>query len=91
MYHALIALRRAEPDMADPWLDHLQVDYDETQRWIVMHRGSLAIACNLNTDAVVVPITGEPVLAWGEPQVDAESTRLAGHSFAILRTVDQSR
>ena len=56
-----------------------------------MHRGSLAIACNLNPDEVVVPITGEPVLAWGEPQVDAKSTRLPGHSFAILRTADQSR
>ncbi len=27
----------------------------------------------------------------GRAEVDAESTRLAGHSFAILRTVDQSR
>ena len=25
----LIALRHNEPDMADPWLDHLRVDYDE--------------------------------------------------------------
>ncbi len=36
--------------MADPWLDDLKVDYDEDQRWIVMHRGSLAIACNLNAE-----------------------------------------
>ena len=28
-----------------------------------------------------------PVLAWGEPKVDGKSTRLARHSFAILRTV----
>ena len=52
-----------------------------------MHRGSLAIACNLGTEAVDVPVTGEVVLAWGEPKVDAEATRLEGHSFAILRSV----
>ena len=52
-----------------------------------MHRGALAIACNLGTEAVDVPVTGEVVLAWGEPTVDAEATRLEGHSFAILRSV----
>ncbi len=39
-----------------------------------MHRGALAIACNLGTDAVDVPVTGEVVLAWGEPTVGAKST-----------------
>jgi maltooligosyltrehalose trehalohydrolase len=84
-YQQLIALRRTEPDMADPWLDHLRVGYDEDQRWVVMHRGSLTIACNLGADAVVVPVTGEVVLAWGEPTVDAETTQLQAHSFVILR------
>ena len=48
----------------------------------------MAIACNLGTEAVEVPVTGDVVLAWGEPKVDAKSTGLAGHSFAILRTVN---
>ena len=77
--------------MADHWLDHLVIDYDEDRRWIVMHRGSLAIACNLGADEVAVPVSGEVVLAWGEPTVDAQATRLAGHSFAVLRTAGQSR
>jgi maltooligosyltrehalose trehalohydrolase len=85
VYQQLIALRHNEPDMADPWLDHLRVDYDEQRRWIVMHRGCVAIACNLGTEAVGVPVTGEVVLAWGEPTVGATTTVLAGHSFAILR------
>jgi maltooligosyltrehalose trehalohydrolase len=91
VYNELLALRRTEPDMADPWLDHMTVDYDEDQRWIVMHRGSLAVACNLNADEVTVPVTGEPLVAWGEPTIDSESTGLDGHSFAILRTRNQSR
>jgi maltooligosyltrehalose trehalohydrolase len=89
VYRDLLALRHNDPDMADPWLDDMTVDFDEYQRWIVMHRGSLAIACNLNVDDVVVPVTGEVVLAWGDPSVDGERTRLAGHSFAITRGVNR--
>jgi maltooligosyltrehalose trehalohydrolase len=87
VYRGLIALRRAEPDFADPWLDHLGVDYDEDQRWIVLRRGAFAVACNLGTEPVSVPVTGEVVLAPDEPAVGAETTRLGGHSFAILRVV----
>jgi maltooligosyltrehalose trehalohydrolase len=87
LYRDLIRLRHDEPDLADPWLNHLRVDYDEEQRWIVLHRGAFTIACNLGKDAVTVPVTGEVVLAWGEPTT-GESTVLQGHSFAILRSVN---
>lgn len=85
VYRELIALRHNEPDLADPWLDNLGVDYDEDRRWIVMRRGSLSIACNLGADAVEVPVTGEVVLAWGKPDAGPENTRLDGQSFAVLR------
>jgi maltooligosyltrehalose trehalohydrolase len=87
IYWQLIALRHNEPDLADPWLEHLSVDYDEGERWIVMYRGSLAIACNLGTEAVDVPVTGEVVLAWTKPTVDAKSMRLDGHSFAVVKSL----
>lgn len=87
-YRALIALRRNEPDMADPWLDNLGVDYDEEQRWFVMRRGALAIACNLGTQAADVPVTGEVVLAWGELAAGKQTTRIDGHSVAVLRGVN---
>ena len=73
--------------MADPWLDDMRVEYDEDGRWIVMFRGSLAIACNLGVDDVEIPATGELVLAWGQPVVGTKATRLQRHSFAILRSV----
>ena len=88
VYHDLIALRRSETDLADPWLDHTVIDYDEDQQWIVMRRGQLAIACNLGAESVVVPFIGEVVLSWDSPNVGVESTELGGHSFAILRAVD---
>ncbi|OMB85197.1 malto-oligosyltrehalose trehalohydrolase [Mycolicibacterium conceptionense] len=85
-YRELIALRRTEPDLADPWLDHMTIDFDEQQRWIVLHRGALAIACNLGPDAVSVPVTGELVTAWAEPEIGSTATTLTGHSFAVLRS-----
>ena len=86
LYRDLISLRHREPDMADPWLDHMRIDFDEEQRWIVLHRGAVAVACNLGEEPVSVPVAGDLVLAWDSPTVD-ESTTLPGHSFAILRTV----
>ena len=89
-YRELIALRRTEPELADPWLDHLHIDFDESGRWIVMHRGALAIACNLGTSPVHVPVTGEVVLAsefGAAPDTGPQATELAGHSFVVVRKV----
>ena len=88
IYHELIALRRSETDLADPWLDNMVIDYDEDRRWIVMRRGRLVIACNLGAAAVTVPFTGEVVLCSASPDVAASVTELQPYSFAILRAVD---
>jgi len=88
LYHDLIALRRSETDLADPWLDHMVIDYDEDQRWIVMHRGRLAVACNLGAETVDLPLTGEVVLCSASPSVGAKTTQIQPYSFAILRAVD---
>lgn len=85
LYRDLIALRKREPDLADFWLDHMGVDYDEAERWIILRRGSLSIALNLGEQAVTVPAGGAVVLAWGEPKPGGESTELPGHSFAVLK------
>ncbi len=85
LYRDLITLRRNESDLADFWLDHMEIDFDEDARWIVLHRGGLAIACNLGPDQVVAPVTGDVVYAWGDPRVGSAGTVLQGHSFAVLR------
>jgi maltooligosyltrehalose trehalohydrolase len=86
LYQGLISLRHNEPDMADPWLGHLSIDYDEDKRWLAMHRGSLSIVCNIGVGEVAVPFTGDILLAWDEPRGNSNETVLDGHSFAILRT-----
>jgi len=85
-YRDLIALRRTETDLADPWLEHVVVDYDEDRRWIVMRRNRLVIACNLGTEATSVPVSGELVLSWNSPSIGAKATELPGHSSTILRS-----
>jgi maltooligosyltrehalose trehalohydrolase len=84
-YRGLIRLRRCEPDMADPWLNHLAVDIDEEQRWIVMRRGRVAIVCNLGTEPVSIDVTGETLLHWGGTEVGIKTTMLPGHTVAVLR------
>ena len=64
------------------------IDYDEDRRWIVMHRGRLAVACNLGAETVDVPLTGEVVLCSASPSVGATATEMQPYSFAILRSVD---
>jgi maltooligosyltrehalose trehalohydrolase len=86
LYRDLIALRKSEPDLADFWLDHLGVDFDESAQWIVLHRGALHIACNLGPQAVTVPASGDVVLAWGAPTAGPDDTVLEAYSFAILRS-----
>ncbi len=84
-YRDLIRLRHNEPEFADPWLDHLEVDYDEQARWIVLHRGTVGIACTLGVDPVTIPISGRLLLAWGEPDLGADGATLPGHSVVVLK------
>ncbi|OZF45605.1 malto-oligosyltrehalose trehalohydrolase [Rhodococcus sp. 14-2470-1b] len=88
VYRDLLSLRRARPELTDPWLPNLKVDYDEDQQWIVLHRGSLAVVCNLSDSTVIVPVGGRTVLSWEEPTSNdtGSATRIPGHSFAVLET-----
>ena len=46
-YRELIALRRARPELTDPRLGRVHVDYDEAERWLVVRRGRLRVVANL--------------------------------------------
>ena len=75
-YRELIALRRNEPDLADPWLDHTA---DRLRRGPALDRHAPRLAGDRvqpRRRAVEVPVTGDVVLAWGEPTVGPKSTRI---------------
>ncbi|MFN3339057.1 MAG: DUF3459 domain-containing protein, partial [Dietzia sp.] len=88
VYRALIALRRAEPELSDPWLGSVRVECGvegDDGRWLVIHRGSLALVVNLGTEPCRVPLTGEAVLASGAV-ADDDSVFCQAFGFAVVRT-----
>ncbi|WP_216694198.1 malto-oligosyltrehalose trehalohydrolase [Dietzia psychralcaliphila] len=88
VYRALIALRRSEPDLSDPWLGSVWVDCGveaEDGRWLVVHRGSLALVVNLGTEPSRVPLAGEAVLVSGAV-ADDDSVFCQAFGFAVVRT-----
>ncbi|MDT4997630.1 MAG: maltooligosyltrehalose trehalohydrolase [Pseudonocardiales bacterium] len=91
LYRALIRLRRAEPDLTDPDLRHVEVGYDEAARWVVVHRGSLHVAANLAEAAQVVPVpAGRVLLATASATLEENGVRLDGESAAIIRLAPAS-
>ncbi|CAN5251092.1 malto-oligosyltrehalose trehalohydrolase [soil metagenome] len=88
LHQRLIRLRRAEPDLSDPRLSRVRVDYDEAARWLVVHRGRLRVACNLAGHEQRVPLDAPAeVLVGTHPSVAAIGTEveLPAESAAVLR------
>ena len=89
-YRALLALRRSRPELADPRLDQVRVEFDEDARWLLVYRGTLRVAANLGDGAVDVPVASGPagpdmVLLASEPgiSVKAGAIGLPPASFAV--------
>jgi malto-oligosyltrehalose trehalohydrolase len=87
-YRELIALRRARPELTDPRLDRVRADYDDQDRWIVVHRGRLRIAANLSQSPQRLPLgaRGTGVLAASSPAVvlDGDTAALPPATFAVI-------
>ncbi|GAB2588409.1 malto-oligosyltrehalose trehalohydrolase [Streptomyces capparidis] len=87
-YRELIALRRAVPELADPDLTRVRVEFDELGRWLVVHRGPVRVAVNLANEPRTVPL-GAPVrevLATSVPCApQGEELLLAPESAAVVR------
>ncbi|HEY8828934.1 MAG TPA: malto-oligosyltrehalose trehalohydrolase [Jatrophihabitantaceae bacterium] len=86
LYRRLIALRSAEPDLADPDLSLVEVDYDEDARWLVVHRGAWRVVVNLAATEQFVPVAAtEVVLATSAAEVCDGAVQLGAQSAAIVR------
>ncbi|NYI03236.1 malto-oligosyltrehalose trehalohydrolase [Allostreptomyces psammosilenae] len=93
-YRALIRLRRRVPALADGDLTGVRVAFDESERWLVVHRGPGArVAVNLAEEPRTVPLGGRAgwrvAAAWpGEEAVGLDasgaSCRLPPHATAVL-------
>jgi maltooligosyltrehalose trehalohydrolase len=86
LYRRLLALRAAEPELRDPHLDRVAVDFDEDANWVVIHRGSFRVAANLADEQRTLPVTCcEVVLSTGSASLGPDGLRLAGQSAVVLR------
>jgi len=88
LYRRLLRLRRENPDLADPDLDRVEVDFDEEARWVIVHRGALDVLANLADHAQPLPCSPGDVLFSSESGLQAEGDRLTlpARSACIIRT-----
>ena len=88
MHQELIALRRAWPELSDPWLDAVGVDVHEQARTLVIARGSMRIVVNLGAEPVTLSLgaTITRILLASEPtRSDDDSFTVPAEAFAICR------
>jgi maltooligosyltrehalose trehalohydrolase len=78
LYRTLLALRRQHPDLADPRLDRVTVDFDEDAQWISIHRGAFDVLANLADHAQPLPAPAGEVLFSTEPDSAAPGLPVAG-------------
>jgi maltooligosyltrehalose trehalohydrolase len=85
-YRSMIALRHAEPDLADPRLDHVEVEFDEDAKWMIVHRGKLRVLVNLGDADQTLPVqTEDIVLSTGAVRIDGGGVLLEAETAAIVR------
>lgn len=87
-YRDLIALRRTHPAFGDDRLEQLTVHYDESERWLMMQRGALRVACNLGAAPrrLACPTDRHPrILLASDPETSLtpEGIQLPAESVAI--------
>ncbi|HYH26125.1 MAG TPA: malto-oligosyltrehalose trehalohydrolase, partial [Blastococcus sp.] len=87
---ALLALRKAHPDLVDADLSEVEVAWDDADRWMVVHRGSLRVVVNLAGQPREVDLdrpAGEVLFTTGElPALDGRTVTLPAESATVLTT-----
>jgi len=55
-YRELVSLSNRVPDLANGHLDYIDTIYDEKEKWLVVERGRVTIACNFSDQRRAVPM-----------------------------------
>jgi maltooligosyltrehalose trehalohydrolase len=89
-YQELIALRRSWPELTDPRLDRVSVDFDEGERWLAIRRGRLRIVASLGPGTERVPLRrpARALVAASRPGIALEhsAVTMPGPAFAVIET-----
>ena len=92
LYRALIELRHRYPELADPRLDAFSIETGPGERWLVLHRGTLRVVCNLYGEVDNVRLdrpVGVVLLASAEVTHAGHVLEMPPESFAVVTTLDQ--
>jgi maltooligosyltrehalose trehalohydrolase len=87
LYRRLLRLRREHPDLADPRLPLVTVDFDQEAGWLIVHRGAFDVLANLADHAQQMPSAPGDMLFSTETGGVAHGSRitLPAQSACIIR------
>ncbi|MFD8782211.1 malto-oligosyltrehalose trehalohydrolase [Kitasatospora sp. NPDC059599] len=88
-YRTLVRLRHERPELADPDLGAVRVEYEEAAGRLVVHRGPYRVAVNLGPAEAALPLGAagrEVVAAFGPAALDGTSVRLGPDAAAVVLT-----
>jgi maltooligosyltrehalose trehalohydrolase len=69
LHRTLLALRKQHPELVDADLAQMAVSWDDAERWLVVHRGSLRVVANLSGEQRAVALdrpAGAVLFATGD-------------------------
>jgi maltooligosyltrehalose trehalohydrolase len=91
LYRALIALRRATPELAGLGFEGTEVDFSEEDGWLMLRRGRTQVAMNFSAEPLLLGVRGGSIALATDDAVrldasagDGGQLELPGHSAAIL-------
>jgi maltooligosyltrehalose trehalohydrolase len=86
-YRALVALRRAEPDVAAGDLGATRAASADDGSWFLLRRGAVAVVLVLGEEPVTLDLAATEVLAaWDGAELGSGSVTVPGRSVAVVRT-----
>ncbi|MCZ9883328.1 malto-oligosyltrehalose trehalohydrolase [Arthrobacter sp. B2a2-09] len=86
LYRALANLRRSTPELAGGGFTDTHVDFSEEDKWLVLSRGAVRVACNFGDRTLAKAMDGEVLLATDSAAaVGNGKLTLPGESAAVVR------
>ena len=86
LYRALANLRRSTPELAGGGFTDTHVDFSEEDKWLVLSRGAVRVACNFGDRTLTKDLDGEVLLATDSAAaVGNGKLTLPGESAAVVR------
>jgi maltooligosyltrehalose trehalohydrolase len=87
-YRALVALRRAHPDLTTAPAGTPEVAFDEDAGWLTLCRGTVTVAVNLAAEDRTLPVAGRLLLASSDAVAStADGLALPPDTAAIVSSV----